>query len=347
MLKRLRLRHKMIICLCIILLSTYTTLDVLVLRTSYNYSHEQAKTIALLTSKDNAEKVVLNFEKIKTIGISVANQMEAMVQEHSPSREVVISTMKNTLNSHKDIFGIAVTYEPNEFDGKDIKYINREGDNSKGQFMPYLTRESGNKFSTELSFNPLYNEKQNQWYTVPERTHKIYLTEPTYYPVQGKSVTMVSVVVPILRNDKFVGVVSIDTTIDYLQTEIESVRPMGGFSQIISSEGTYVANGADSGKVSENVAKEKEWIPILEKTSKGKEFTEVGISSDNGNKKVLRVFSSINVQGTDQYWTYVSIIPLSNIFAEFNFAFRLMIIVGLILFSFIIYVNYSIIIKDL
>jgi methyl-accepting chemotaxis protein len=346
MLKRLRLRHKMILFLCIILLSTYTILDVIVLKTSYTYSHEQAKTVALLTSKDNAEKVVLNFEKIETIGISVANQMEAMVEEHSPSRKVVISTMKNTLNSHKDIFGIAVVYEPNEFDGKDINYIDKEGDNSKGQFMPYVTRKRENKFSTELSFNPLYNEKQNKWYTVPKSTHKIYLTEPTYYPVQGKNVTMVSVVVPIMRNDKFVGVVSIDTTIDYLQTEIDNVRPMNGFSQIISSEGTYVANGANSLKVLDNISKEKEWIPILEKTSKGEEFTEVGFSSDT-REKVLRVFSSIHIQGTDQYWTYVSIIPLSHIFAEFNFAFKLMIIVGFILFSFIIYVNYSIIIKDL
>lgn len=346
MLKKLRLGQKMILFSCIILLSSFITLDVIVLKTSYTYSHGQAKTIALLTSRDNAEKVVLNFEKIETIGTSIADQMETMVQENAPSREIVISTMKNTLNSHKDIFGIAVAYEPNEFDEKDIVYIGKLGSNSKGQFMPYVTRQSQNKFSTELSFNPLYNEIQNKWYTVPKSTHKVYLTEPTYYPVQGRNVTMVSVVVPIIRNDKFVGVVSIDTTIDYLQTEIKKVKPMDGFSQIISTAGIHVANGVDSTKVLDDVSKEKEWIPILERTSRGEEFTKIGFSSDTGGK-VLRVFSPINIQGTDQYWTYVSIIPLSHVFAEFNSAFKLMIIVGLILLIFIVYVNYSIIIKDL
>lgn len=346
MFKRLRLRHKLILFLCIILLSTYIVLDIIVLKASYNYSHEQAKTIALLTSKDNAEKVTLNFENIETIGISIVNQMEAMVQEQRPSREVVISAMKNTLNSHKNIFGIAVVYEPNEFDGKDKDYIDKAGNNSKGQFMPYVTRKSDNNFSIELSFNPIYNEKQNRWYAVPKSTHKIYLTEPTNYPVQRKNVTMVSVEIPIIRNSKFVGDVSIDTTIDYLQTEISKVKPMGGFSQIISAEGIFVANGADHTKVLEDVSKVKEWIPILKRTSKGEEFTELGYSSDIG-QKVLRVFSTINIHGTDQYWTYVSVIPLSHVFAEFNYASALMVIVGVILFAFIIYINYSIIIKDL
>jgi methyl-accepting chemotaxis protein len=346
MLKNLRLGQKLILFLCIILLSTYTILDVIVLKSSYTYSHDKATTIAKLTSKDNAEKVVLNFEKIETIGISLANQSEAMVQENSPSRQIVISTMKNTLNSNKDIFGITVAYEPNEFDGKDTEYKNKEGDNSKGQFMPYITRINNDRFITELAFNPLYNEEQNKWYTVPKNTHKTYLTEPTTYPVQGKNVTMVSVVVPIMRNAKFVGVVSIDTTINYLQTEIKSVKPMGGFSQIISQDGIFVANGEDSKKVLTDISKDKGWIPILKKTSKGEEFTEVGSSSDT-NGQVLRVFSSINIQGTDQYWTYVSIIPFSHVFAEFNFSFKLMVIVGLVLFIFIIYVNYSIITKDL
>ncbi len=346
MFKRLRLGQSLTLGACVILLLGFITLNIIVLESSYSYSHKQAKNIALLTSKDNAEKVVLNFERVETIGKSIANQMETMVQEGNPSRAIVISTMKNTLTQSKDIFGITVAYEPNEFDGKDTEYIDKEGNDSKGQFMPYITRASDNKFSTELGFNKYYTEKQMLWYSVPQSTHKIYLTEPTNYPVQGKNVTMVSIVVPIMRNEQFIGVVSIDTTIDYLQTEIEQVTPMGGFSQIVSSEGIYVANGSNPGKIMSSVKKEKEWIPILKRTSKGDQFTEVGFSSDK-NEKVLRVFSSINIQGADQYWTYVSIIPLSHVYEEYSSMFKLMIIVGILLFSFIIYINYSIIIKDL
>lgn len=346
MLKRLRFRQKLILSLCVILLTSFITLFVMVLTTSYSNSNAQAHTIALLTSKGNAEKVELNFEKIETIGRSLAIQMETMIAEGQPSRQLVISEMKRTIDLSDNIFGVAITYEPNKFDGRDSDFINMEGSDAKGQFMPYITTKDRISYASELCFYDTYTEEQNRWYTVPKGTHKVYMTEPTTYPVQGEDVTLVSIVVPIMRDNAFVGVVSIDTTIDYLQTEIEKVKPMGGFSQIISENGIFVANGVDSNKTLTNISQEKEWIPILQKTSTGAEFTELSFSPDT-NQKVLRVFSSIHLDDTDEYWTYVSIIPLSAVYANFNYTFALMVIVGLVLLGFIIYVNYSIIIMDI
>lgn len=318
----------------------------MVLTTSYSNSRAQGHTIALLTSKGNADKVALNFEKIETIGKSLAIQMETTIAEGTPSRNLIISEMKRTIGLSNNIFGVAITYEPNKFDGRDSEFINAEGSDAKGQFMPYITTKDNSSFASELSFYDTYTEEQNRWYTVPSKTHKVYMTEPTVYPVQGENVPLVSIVVPIMRNNEFVGVVSIDTTIDYLQTEIEKVKPMGGFSQIISQKGIFVANGVDAKKTLTDISHEKEWIPILKKTSMGSEFTELGYSAET-DEKVLRVFSSIHLQDTNEYWTYVSILPLSAVYANFNYTFALMVIVGLVLLGFIVYVNYSIIIKDI
>jgi methyl-accepting chemotaxis protein len=346
MLKKISLGQKLALCACIVLLLAFVLLNTSTLRKTYTYSREQAKTIASFTSKYNAEKIERNFEKVATIAKDFAIQMETMVEEGNPSREMVMATMKNSLELHKDLFGIAITYEPNEFDGKDIEYINKKGNNSKGQFMPYINRGNKDSFVTELCIYDYYTEEQMEWYNIPKNTKKIFLTEPTAYLVQGKNTTMASVAVPIIRDEKFVGVVSIDTSLDYLQTEVEKVKPMGGFAEIVSTEGTYVANGLDSTKVMKDVSKEEEWNSLLKRTSVGEEFTEFGFSSITG-EKVLRVFSTINIKGTDQYWTYVSVIPFSNIFAEYNFSYKRMLVIGLALFLFIIYINYSIISKDL
>lgn len=346
MLKRLRFRQKLILSLCIILLTSFITLFVMVLKTSYSNSNAQAHTIALLTSKGNADKVALNFDKIETIGKSLAIQMEAMVAEGTPSRSLVMSQMKHTISLSDNIFGVAITYEPNQFDGRDDEFLNRDGSDSKGQFMPYITTKDRVNYASELCFYDTYTEEQNRWYTVPKGTHRVYMTEPTTYPVQGQNVTLVSIVVPIMRDNAFVGVVSIDTTIDYLQTEIAKVKPMGGFSQIISENGIFVANGVDPKRTLADISQDKEWIPILKKTSQGIEFSELSYSPDT-KQKVLRVFSSIHLQDTDEYWTYVSIIPLSAVYANFNYTFALMVMVGLVLLGFIIYVNYSIIIMDI
>lgn len=350
MFMQLKSRQKLILSACAILLSAFVLLDVFVLTTSYSSSNAQARTIALLTSKDNAEKVVLNFENIETIGKSLAIQMETMVQENAQSREIIISTMKNTLNLHRDIFGVAVAYEPDAFDGRDRQFVNAEGCDSSGRFMPYITKNRdekiGEAFASELSFYDYYTETQKLWYEVPKKTHKIYLTEPTNYIVQGKDITLVSVVVPIMRDGHFVGVVSIDTTIDYLQAEIEKVKPMGGFSQIISGKGVFVANGGNPKNILADLSKKREWIPILKRTSKGEEFTEIGYSADTG-ERVLRVFSSINIKGTNEFWTYASVIPLRAVLADFKDTFILTALVGFCLFACITYLVYSIIIKDI
>jgi methyl-accepting chemotaxis protein len=318
----------------------------MVLTTSYSNSISKAHTIALLTSKGNADKVTLTFEKIETIGKSLALQMETTITEGKPSRELVMSVMKRTISLSDNIFGVAITYEPNKFDGKDDLYMNRVGSDSKGQFMPYITTKDRIQYASELCFYDTYTEIQNLWYTVPKQTHKVYMTEPTIYPVQGDLVPLVSIVIPIMRNGEFVGVVSIDTTIDYLQTEIEKVRPMGGHSQIISQKGIFVANGVDPDKTLTDISNEPEWIPILKKVTTVGEFTEVGYSADT-DEKVLRVFSSIHLKDTNEFWTYVSILPLSVVYANFNYTFALMVIVGLVLLGFIVYVNYEIIIKDI
>lgn len=346
MLKRLSLVQKIVLSTCIVLLITFAALNAIALKQIYKYSQEQGETIASFTSKYNSEKLERRFEKVITIAKDIANQTETMVSTGNQSREFILSIMENTLNLHDDIFGIALLYESNKFDNKDIEYINKRGSNSNGQFMPYITRISDHKFSTELSFYSNYSENETKWYDIPKETHQIYLTEPTTYDVQGKPTTMASIVVPIIRDDKFVGVVSVDTSLDYLQKEIEKVRPLGGFSEIVSTGGIYVASGEDFSKVLQDVSNSNEWNSVLAKTSKGEEFTKSGISPST-KENVLEVYSTINIKDTDQYWTYVSIIPFSNILENFNLSFKTILFVGLILFVFIVYVNYSIISKDL
>lgn len=346
MLKRLSLVQKIVLSTCIVLLITFAVINTIALKQIYNYSQEQGETIASFTSKYNSEKLERRFEKVITIAKDISIQTETMVTTGNQSREFILSMIENTLNLHDDIFGIAVSYEPNKFDNKDIEYINKKGSNSKGQFMPYITRTGDHEFSTELSFYSHYSEKETKWYDIPKETHEIYLTEPTTYDVQGKPTTIASIVVPIIRNDEFVGVVSVDTSLDYLQKEIEKVRPLGGFSEIVSTGGIYVASGEDFSKVLHDVSNNAEWGFVLDRTTKGEEFTKYGNTPSAGGK-TLEVYSTINIKDTNQYWTYVSIIPFSNILENFNLSFKIILFVGLILFVFIAYVNYSIISKDL
>lgn len=320
-----------------------TLLIVIVVNQIFISSQGQAKILAELNSDYYGQQVEEHLNSLEIIAQNLSNQVESMRSEGKVSREVAITSIKNTLNTYKDIYGLTITYESDQLDGNDNSYAGKEGNNKDGRFMPYVVRD-GNDLAMDLGIHDDYTEEQMTWYNIPQKTGRPFLTEPTTYQINGKDVTMASVVVPIMRDNKFVGVVSIDTQLDYLQGELEKVKPMGGFTELLSAKGIYVANGGDVKKVKEDASKQEGWNKLLERTSKGEKFSEFGTSTTTG-QKVLRVFSPVHMDGSDQYWTYVSVIPLISILAQYNFLLKLMIIIGLIMLIVIIAVIYFLISK--
>ncbi|MDF2596800.1 MAG: methyl-accepting chemotaxis protein, partial [Clostridia bacterium] len=342
MIKKMRLGHKLSFYTGIVVLIGFAVLITIVLSQIFISSQEQAMAIAKLNAQYYGSQVEQKFNKIKIVAQSLANETEAMRKEDKVSREVVMTSIKAALNVHEDIFGITIAYEAGELDSHDKQYSGEEGHGKDGRFMPYITRD-GQDFFVDIGVYEEYTEEQMKWYNVPKNTKNIYLTDPITYPVQGKDVTMASIVLPILRGEKFVGVVSIDMELNDLQEEIERVKPMGGFAELLSASGIYVATGQGAvDKVNTNAAKEEEWVPLLQKTSRGYQFSATGRLAETG-EEVLRVFSPVHLEGSEEYWTYVSIIPVKSILAEYYALLKLMIGVSIGMLACIMVFKYYII----
>ena len=311
----------------------------------YSQSQKEAIEIARLNSNYYGKVVEEHFNQLQTIGVGLSNQMEVMISDKVETRTTAINMIKKALNTYSNIYGICVVYEPNKFDEEDNLYTNTEGSNKTGQFMPYITRID-NGFYIDSAVYDEYTEEQMKWYNVPKNTHQVYLTEPTTYNVDGENVTMASVAVPIMRNNEFVGVISIDTKLDYLQHEIEEVKPMGGFAELLSQKGTFVANGERAELVMQNINEKGEWKNYIDRISKGEEFVDFGKSISTG-EKVLRVFSSINIKGSEQHWSYISVIPESKILENYYFMLRLFIFLGIIIVIIIAVIQYFLISKSI
>lgn len=304
-------------------------------------SKGQAEEIAALNAGFYGQQVEANFNSIEVMGQGLASQLEAMNAEGKVSREIIISAMKNTLKTNPNVFGVCIVYEPGGLADNDSEYSGKEGHSPNGQFMPYVTRD-GEGYNVDIGIYDNYTDEQMKWYNVPKKSGKTFLTEPTTYQVQGKDVTMASVVVPIMRDGHFMGVVSIDTELDYIQSEIQKVRPMGGAARLISAEGMIVASGEDPKNAGTNISGLKNGSNIAERIARGEKFSETGTSLINSNE-VLEVFSPINLRDSEQYWSYSCIIPMSSIYEQYNSLFMLMMIIGIILLILIISVQFFLI----
>ena len=82
-------------------------------------SEERAKDLAQLNSKYYGSKVEEELNTMRVLGENISNISENIVNQGSPSRDIIIKTIEKTLEDYENIYGISIVYEENKFDNKD------------------------------------------------------------------------------------------------------------------------------------------------------------------------------------------------------------------------------------
>jgi methyl-accepting chemotaxis protein len=338
------LSQKISLYVGIVIFIGFTLLISIVLKEVYNSSKEDATNYAIMNSNYYAQTVKNDFGTLAYTLKDFSAEVEVLRKNNNITRDKVIEIQKIILKNHPYVIAMGIGYEPNAFDGKDNENKGKFPSDNTGRFIPYVSK-SGNSFVVEPLVD--YDNNESEWYTYPKKEGKAILTEPYIYKVDSRDVTMTTIAYPIIdQGNKFLGVVTFDIDLDYIHKQSKQVRPMGGFVEILSSKGIYVANSLNDKCLMKDSTENNEWKEYIKRTSKGESFFKYGISSTM-NEKVLRVFSPINIQGTEQYWTYVSVIPLSNILARYNVLLKTSIIISLIAIILIIIITIILISKQI
>jgi methyl-accepting chemotaxis protein len=144
-------------------------------------------------------------------------------EEVEPSCDQVNAMLRQVLRIIT-VRWVDVLFEPNAFDGRDLEFVNTEGSDANGRFLPYWTRGSEGKIQVEL----LQDYDVSDWYQCPKTTKVSCLIDPYVYPVQGEDVWMTSLVIPFVYEDTFLGITGIDTPITFLQELADQVDIFNG-----------------------------------------------------------------------------------------------------------------------
>ena len=218
-------------------------------------------------------------------------------------REQIDEIDKAALNSSEDFIGTAITWEPNALDGKDADYAGKKpAYDDTGRYMPYWTRTANGAmhvdaivFGTEAG--------ANDWYDVPKRTGRVFLTEPYIYPIEGKDVLMASLVAPILVKGQFQGTASGDFALTQLVKILSSLKPIQGSSlSLVSNGGLYASH-----PLAEHINKKADDIPAegLEHINKGEPYEY--IDGDN----TVHLLSPLKVHADAAPWSVRMSFPRS------------------------------------
>ncbi|MED4075125.1 methyl-accepting chemotaxis protein [Lysinibacillus fusiformis] len=314
----------LIIGLFLVLFLSYTVTTGMIIK---KQSVKDAEYGTLQTAESSAAIMSERFKKANTTLQTTKRIVESMEKNKTLSTKGVLDIMENNLANNDDLLGVGAIFEQNSL----IVNPNDEATlvDSKKRFGPYLSK-NGNEITTTL-IEGVDDKNVSQWYWVPKEEGRTVLTEPYDYSVNGQTVLMTTISVPLVNaSGKFFGVLTADVSIDYLNELTKSVAPEGGYAAIITNNGVLTANSFGKELDGQNMQDDPAWTSIS-KTMENGELTSMYIESNELKDQAYNVFAPMILEDIDETWTVQIVLAESKILETYNHVFIYTIIASIIM----------------
>ncbi len=218
------------------------------LATTIYQTHQTSKYLALSIEalKRGSLGDYLILEKGVSVVRTLLGELIQIKKQGHTDRLAVIELQKKLLSQNEQILALSSFWEPDAFDNKDDQFRN-DGYYDNGRFTSYIYRDKG-----LIEVTPLKNVYDEPWYIVPKKTGKISILDPYEYDLNGKSILMTSIMLPIIVNGKFLGAIGTDI-------ELKEVKEIQ--RDIVFYDNPY--KNFDITKVMEALLKRKDVFGIL------------------------------------------------------------------------------------
>lgn len=311
--KTVSIQMKLALPIAAISIAVFGTMTFVSAKKSYEMTDKAARDQSRETGRAYANRMQLEIESGMTIARTVAHSLESFKKNDSTSRSMVTEALREVLEKNKNLIGSWTGWEANAWDSKDASFVNVEGHDKTGRFVPYLFWEK-----SKSALGPLVgyeNPGEGDYYLAAKSRLKETMVEPYLYPVDGVQILMTSAVVPIVIEGKFVGAAGVDLPLKALQTEAATIKPFKeSEAYLITAHGNYVSHPDDTFITK---AAEFPFSPEVFKDAikNGKELVVDGIDAKTGIEYLYTV-TPINIGSTGEPWALIIRSPTSAVFAE-------------------------------
>ncbi len=335
MFKNLRIGTKIALSISIMMILIFVAFTTISVTKTREAAQRQASHLAGEMAGKYGNEVKGTIEKALDASWAGAAAMVSMSGfGQNLDREMVNNFIKDLTTSDSIFFGTQIVLEPNALDGRDSEYAGNPKYGPNGEYGQYGWFQDGQWKLAEMHKNDPNNTRA--WYMIPRDTKKAVLTEP--YTTDVVPEVMATVSVPILKNNKFIGVVGIDFVLGSFEKMVAKIHPYGtGYAFIASHKGYCVAH-PDKELVGKNITEafpEEDRRAISAAVENGETFQKVIISPLDG-KEYLFTFEPIMISGTPTPWAMGLALPTDKIFAEANNFLKLNLILSALAIALVI-----------
>ncbi|MDR0521825.1 MAG: response regulator [Planctomycetaceae bacterium] len=249
MFRSIRLRTKIFSLVSLTVLTAFSILTAVISSRTFEQVKTDAFNLAQKTADKYCNEIRAELQGARVTAETLAGVFESLKDLNITDRNVYNTLLKHALAEKEYITAFCVAYDPNALDGKDAEFQNKtaegkpaaEGEtpcyDAAGRFAPYW-----NKLGTNIAVEPLAAIDSEDWYKIPKRDLKEFITDPYPYELQGRTVMLESLIFPVLHKGQFIGIVSSDIVLDKLQEMVTGINPHQGVTMILSHNGSVAAH---------------------------------------------------------------------------------------------------------
>ena len=298
---------------------------------SYSFYVEQkisAETTAEAISEKYANEIEAEFEIANDAARTISDIAGGFV-ENGDSRESLDNALRRVLENNENFYGVWMGFESNAFDGLDEEYVNTEGHDETGRFIPYWDR-----FEGEVKRHQLENytsKGEGDYYLSSFESGEEYVLEPFNYSINDQNMLMTSLTVPIKVNDQIIGVVGVDVALEHLQDITNRLEIYEtGFGRLISNGG-IVASHPNAERIGQLAGEfeGEEAQKIYDKVDQGEVFSDITYSVSE-DSDMYKTFAPFAVGESKQQWFFGVVVPEAEIFKEVNQKIRSFVLIGIV-----------------
>ena len=301
----------LIIGLFLLLFIAYTLATSVIL---YNQNVEDAEEATVQKSQLAASKMAERFEKANQTVHTTKNIIETMQNNGELSAHAILDMLKKDLEKNNDLLSFSAILE------KDTLPLDATVDatltDRSQRFVPYVYKSDGKLLTTTVK--GYEDQATADWYWVPKNEGKAILTEPYDYNVDGQTLSITSIAVPLVdASGKTFGVLMSDITIEFLGELVKSISPDGGYAGVITDNGTLTVNSINDKLNGTNMKDAIDWMTIknaLEKDQPAQAY----IDSKQLGENSFNAFAPMSLDDIDETWSVQLVLPKSKILATFN-----------------------------
>lgn len=310
-----KLRTKMLISICSMILITYVVTIAIVTVKATRMAEKEAMEKSLEIAHRYSGVLKYQLEGAMDAARILAQSFEGVKESSlSPQPEMLDAMVRKVLEKNKEFSGVWVSVDP--------------GTIFKKFYSPWFYRDGYTIVAKPATSEEEYIKASEQaYYTIPKQTRKETILTP--YMDTDINTLMTTASVPIIADGKCIGVVGLDLGLDELSAMVREIKPFGtGSVSLIANNGTYVAH-SDPKKIAGDIGRSEAWGAAHKAIESGNIFTMEEQSKALGTE-IHRIFVPFTIGHTDTPWSVAVDIPMDQVLKGAKSLTRTCILIGIL-----------------